>query len=147
MEEPSILIRCHTMTKAGHHNVAGIVARGGKTHGLCQPHHPHWIMGLRVTEVQCQLPYQCHQGLIDLWAPGICIVADVAGSQEAIWKSILPVFKDKDMKDAITYQSWHWDLMVYHHTGCWDCTLLSYVICSCKAILGSSWEVWGQSSP
>ena len=26
----------------------------------------------------------------------------------------LPVFKDEDMKDAITYQSWHWDLMVYH---------------------------------
>ena len=30
----------------------------------------------------------------------------------------LPVFKDEDMKDAITYQSWCWDLMVYHHTGC-----------------------------
>ena len=22
------------------------------------------------------------------------------------------------MKDIITYQSWHWDLMVYHHAGC-----------------------------
>ena len=42
----------------------------------------------------------------------------------------LPVFKDKDTKDAIMYQSWHWDVTVYCHTGCWDCTLLPYVICS-----------------
>ena len=40
----------------------------------------------------------------------------------------LPVFKDKDPKDAVTYQSWHWDLTVYHCTGCRDCTLLPYVI-------------------
>ena len=26
----------------------------------------------------------------------------------------LPVFKDEDTKDAITSQSWHWDLTVYH---------------------------------
>ena len=25
----------------------------------------------------------------------------------------LPVFKDEDTKDAVTYQSWRWDLMVY----------------------------------
>ena len=25
----------------------------------------------------------------------------------------LPVFKDEDKKDAITYQSWCWDLTVY----------------------------------
>ena len=31
-------------------------------------------------------------------------------------------------KDAITYQSWHWDLTIYCHTGCWDHTLLPYVI-------------------
>ena len=42
----------------------------------------------------------------------------------------LPVFKDEDMKDTVTYQSWHWDLMVYCHAGCQDCTLLPYVICS-----------------
>ena len=42
----------------------------------------------------------------------------------------LPVFKDKDKKDTITYQSWHWDLTVYHHARCWDCTLLHYIICS-----------------
>ena len=30
----------------------------------------------------------------------------------------LPVIKDEDTKDAVTYQSWHWDLTVYHHAGC-----------------------------
>ena len=38
----------------------------------------------------------------------------------------LPIFKDEDAKDAVTYQSWRWDLMVYHHAGCRDCTLLLY---------------------
>ena len=42
----------------------------------------------------------------------------------------LPVFKDEDAKDAITYQSWRWDLTVYHHVGCRDCTLLPYAIWS-----------------
>ena len=59
-----ILIRHHTVTEARQCNVAGIVARGGKTLGLHWPHHLHLhqIMGSRVTEVQCQLPHQCHQG-------------------------------------------------------------------------------------
>ena len=42
----------------------------------------------------------------------------------------LPVFKDEDAKDAITYQSCKWDLTVYHHVGCRDCTLLPYAIWS-----------------
>ena len=25
----------------------------------------------------------------------------------------LPIFKDKDTKDAVTYQSWRWDLTMY----------------------------------
>ena len=40
----------------------------------------------------------------------------------------LPVFKDEDAKDAVTYQSWRWDLMVYWHAGCRDFTLLPYAI-------------------
>ena len=40
----------------------------------------------------------------------------------------LPIFKDEDAKDAVTYQSWRWDLMMYHHVGCRDCTLLPYAI-------------------
>ena len=42
----------------------------------------------------------------------------------------LPVFKDEYTKDAVMYQSWHWDLTVYHHPGCWDCSFLPYAICS-----------------
>ena len=42
----------------------------------------------------------------------------------------LPIFKDENTKDAITYHSWRWDLMVYHHVGCRDCTLLPYTISS-----------------
>ena len=40
----------------------------------------------------------------------------------------LPVFKDEDTKDAINYQSWRWDLTVYHHVGCQNCNLLPYAI-------------------
>ena len=40
----------------------------------------------------------------------------------------LLIFKDEDVKDAITYQSWRWDLTVYHHVGCRDCTFLPYAI-------------------
>ena len=40
----------------------------------------------------------------------------------------LPIFKDVDTKDAITYQSWRWDLTVYHCVGCQDCTLPPYAI-------------------
>ena len=51
-------------------------------------------------------------------------------------KMNLLVFKDKDMKDTVTYQSWHWDLMVYCHTGCQDHTLLPYAICSLQGYPG-----------
>ena len=48
----------------------------------------------------------------------------------------LPVFKDMDTKDAITYQSWHWDLTMYHRAGCWDHTLLPYAILLLQGYLG-----------
>ena len=40
----------------------------------------------------------------------------------------LPVFKGKDAKDMVTYQSWRWNLTMYLHAGCRDCTLLPYAI-------------------
>ena len=40
----------------------------------------------------------------------------------------LPIFKDENTKDAITYQSLRWDLTVYCHAGCRDHTLLPYTI-------------------
>ena len=48
----------------------------------------------------------------------------------------LPVFKDEDTKDAVTYQSWCWDLMVYHCTGCQDHTFLPYAIHSLQGYPG-----------
>ena len=48
----------------------------------------------------------------------------------------LPIFKDEDTKDAITYQSFRWDLTVYHHVGCRDHTLLPYTIWSLQGYPG-----------
>ena len=55
----------------------------------------------------------------------------------------LPIFKDEDAKDAVTYQSWRWDLMVCHCAGCQDCTLLPYTI---RSLQGYPRElVWSSS--
>ena len=48
----------------------------------------------------------------------------------------LPIFKDEDAKDAVTYQSWRWDLTVYRCAGCRDCTLLPYTIRSLQGYPG-----------
>ena len=48
----------------------------------------------------------------------------------------LPIFKDEDAKDAVTYQSWRWDLTVYRCVGCRDCTLLPYAIRSLQGYPG-----------
>ena len=48
----------------------------------------------------------------------------------------LPVFKDEDAKDAVTYQSWRWDLMVYWCAGCRDHTLILYAIRSLQGYPG-----------
>ena len=48
----------------------------------------------------------------------------------------LPIFKDEDAKDTVTYQSWRWDLMVYQCAGCKDCTLLPYAIRSLQGYPG-----------
>ena len=48
----------------------------------------------------------------------------------------LPIFKDEDAKDAVTYQSLRWDLTVYRHAGCRDCSLLPYAIRSLQGYLG-----------
>ena len=56
----------------------------------------------------------------------------------------LPIFKDEDAKDAVTYQSWRRDLMVYQHAGCRDHTLLPYAI---RSLQGYSGElVWSSGT-
>ena len=47
-----------------------------------------------------------------------------------------PVFKEEDAKDAVTHQSWRWDLTVYQYAGCRDCTLLPYAIRSLQGYPG-----------
>ena len=48
----------------------------------------------------------------------------------------LPVFKDEVAKDAVTYQSWRWDLPVYQCAGCRDSALLPYAIRSFQSYPG-----------
>ena len=48
----------------------------------------------------------------------------------------LPIFKDEDAKDAVTYQCWRWDLMVYWCEGCRDHTILPYAIRSLQGYPG-----------
>ena len=55
----------------------------------------------------------------------------------------LPIFKDEDAKDAVTYQSCGWDLTVYWCTGCRDHTLLPYAIRSLQGYPGELvWSSW-----
>ena len=65
------------------------------------------------------------------------------GETGAHMKINLAVFKDKNTKEAVTYQSWRWDLMVYHHTRCKDHTFLPYAIWPLQGYPGelvqSSW--------
>ena len=56
----------------------------------------------------------------------------------------LPIFKDEDAKDAVTYQSWRWDLTVYRCAGCRDCTLLPYTIKSLQGYPGKL--VWSSGT-
>ena len=56
----------------------------------------------------------------------------------------VPIFKDKDAKDAVTYQSWRWDLTMYWHAGCRDCTLLPYTIRSLQGYPGEL--VWSSGA-
>ena len=56
--------------------------------------------------------------------------------EETHMKINLPVFQDEDAKDAVTYQSWRWDLTVYQCAGCRDQTLLPYAIRSLQGYPG-----------
>ena len=56
----------------------------------------------------------------------------------------LPILKDEDAKDAVTYQSWRWELTVYRHAGCRDHTLLPYAIRSLQGYPGKL--VWSSGT-
>ena len=84
-----MLIRCHTMTEARQHHVPlgswpEVVRPMGCTDSVTFTFTGSCGFD-RVTEVQCQFPHQCHQGLIDLWGSRhMQHVANTVGSQEAI---------------------------------------------------------------
>ena len=56
----------------------------------------------------------------------------------------LPIFKDEDAKNAVTYQSWRLDLTVYRCTVCRDHTLLPYTIRSLQGYPGE--PVWSSGT-
>ena len=64
--------------------------------------------------------------------------------EETCMKINLPIFKDEDAKDAVTYQSWRWDLTVYRRAGCRDRTLLPYAIWSLQGYPGEL--VWSSGT-
>ena len=75
------------------------------------------------------------------------------GSQHSRWgrqhredwahmKINLPVLKDENAKDVVTYQSWR-DLTMYQHAGCRDHILLSYTIQSLQDYPGEL--VWSSN--
>ena len=64
--------------------------------------------------------------------------------EETRMKINLPIFKDEDAKDAVTYQTWRWDLTVHRHAGCRDCTLLPYTIRSLQGYPGKL--VWNSGT-
>ena len=97
-----------------------------------QPHCCPQIADLKAIGVWCQQPHQCCYCQTSQKAPSIPREVDDVESQSHI-KINLPIFKDKDTEDAVTYQSWRWDLTVYHHVGCQDLTLLLYTIQSSQS--------------
>ena len=78
---------------------------------------PSSDVGSKVIEVWCGQPHQYHHSLTDQKAPGALswqTLQETGGHM----KINLPIFKDEDTKDVVTYQSWRWDLTVYHCAGC-----------------------------
>ena len=111
--------------------MVGTTARCDKTHGLHHPCHPHFSpdCGFKsdrssVSTSSSVSSRSDRSGVYRHTHCGQCY-REPGGHM----KINLPVFMDKDKKDTITYQSWHWDLTQYHHFGCWDHSLLPYIIC------------------
>ena len=48
----------------------------------------------------------------------------------------MTIFKDKKIKDAITYHSWQWDVAIFQQSGWDDWHLLSYIFHSLQGFLG-----------
>ena len=97
---------------------------------------------LKVIGVHCPWHLQCHLSWTTQMNPDVPDEAE--GIEKKCMKINLPIFKDEDAKDAVTYQSWRWDLTVYRHAGCRDCTLLPYAIRSLQGYPGEL--VWSSGT-
>ena len=75
-------------------------------------------MGSKATGAWCQLPHPCHCYQTNQKAPRCPQRGRQWGEARAHMKINLPIFKDEDAKDAVTYQVGGGTLMVYHHAGC-----------------------------
>ena len=104
--------------------------------------HLPWTVVLRVIEVHCQQNLQCCPGQTVQMDQGIPDEVDNIEKKHT-WKINLPVFKDENAKDAVTYQSWRWDLTVYWCAGCRDHTLLPYAIRSLQGYPGELVQSFG----
>ena len=96
----------------------------GETRGLNHLSFLHLpqIVVSRAIGVRYQQCLQCCPDLITQMGQGIPDEVDNTERKHAL-KINLPIFKDEDAKDAVTYQSWRWDLTMYRWAGCRDCTL------------------------
>ena len=138
---------------------------GGSNHQLlpCQPsrgreHNKHW-RDQRPQSPQFPSPslnrgFESDQSLLSMTS-SMSSRSDRSGGPQhprrgrqhqgegACMKINLPIFKDEDAKDTVTYQSWRWDLMIYQYAGCRDCTLLPHAI---RSMQGYPRElVWSSS--
>ena len=92
-------------------------------------------MALKVIKAQYPWHLQYHSSQIAWMDPDVLYKA--GGIEKNTHMKInLPIFKDEDAKDAVTYQSWRWDLPVYRHAGCRDRTLLPNAIRSLQGYPG-----------
>ena len=90
--------------------------------------HPCQIRDSKAIEVWCQQLLQCPHSQTGLKGSWHSQHSRQCRETRAHMKINLPIFKDEDIKDAITYQSLRWDLTIYHQAGCQDHTLLPYTI-------------------
>ena len=140
-----ILTGCHTMTETGHQ--LGPWPEVIRPMGCTKPNTftftGSWVWEKQKLSVSLLIGVIAFQQILGPLAYALWPTHwEPRGHMKINW----PVFEDEDKKDVITYQSWCWDIMVYHWAGCWDHTLLPYIICSLQGypgelVRGSSTDV------
>ena len=55
-----------------------------------------------------------------------------------LWVKVnLPTFKERKSKDAVTYHSWQWDVVIFHWSGLDDQHFLPYALHLLQGFLGN----------